>query len=57
MLYFSSNGEQKEAHRLQMVQAIFNKFLSVFHDSFIPYQDLSVEESSTLFKGSSIKKM
>jgi hypothetical protein len=50
MHYFSSNEEQTEAYGLQKVQAVFNKFLSVFHDNFIPSQDHSVEESSTLFK-------
>jgi hypothetical protein len=40
MLYFSCNEEQTEGHRLQNVYVIFNKFLPVFHDSFIPSQDL-----------------
>jgi hypothetical protein len=34
-----------------MVCGLFDKFLTIFQDSFIPFQDLCVDESLVLFKG------
>jgi hypothetical protein len=51
MLHFSNNKDQTEGDRLHKVRGLFDKFLTIFQDSFILFQDLCVDESLVLFKG------